>query len=151
MEISNYISKLRLNYYSILISVIGIGIFSIFFIAPIDEPERLESLFAIFGVFVAIFFTLVFLLYQKQKTQEAQAKKNLTTKLIGFQRDYMVFLLLLSAPAVVNFIFYGTGTFSLNLILGSLFTLFVATRFPNINLLTRSLALKKKDLEKSHS
>lgn len=146
MNTSDYISKLRLNYYSIIIVLVVIAIFSIFFIEAINEPEKLESLFAIFGVFVAIFFSLVYLIYQKQKYQEAKVKKSLSIKLVGFHRDYMTFLLLLSAPAVINLILYGTGTFMLNLILGIFFITLVVTRFPNTTLLTKSLSLKKNEL-----
>lgn len=147
MTSQQYINKLQSLHIAMTLGAILLGIVCYFVLKPANGMAQGQSLFVMVGCSASIFFFLMFALLQKQKMEDARQQKLLKDKLISFQNSYMVILSMLLGPAMLNFMLYGLGGPAFNLVLGSIFTAFLSSRFISRERLSVWLKLNKIEVE----
>lgn len=147
MTSQQYISKLQSLHIAMSLGALLLGIVCYFVLKPANGMTQGQSLFVMVGCSASIFFFLMFALLQKQKIEETRQQKVLKDKLISFQNSYMVILSMILGPALLNFMLYGLGGPTFNLILGGIFTALLCSRYISRDRLIEWLKLNKKEVE----
>lgn len=129
MTYQQYIKRLQSVHISMILGAALLGIVSFFILKPTNGMTQGQSLFVMIGSSTSIFFLMLFALLQKQKIEISSQQKLIKDKLISFQNAYMMILSMLFGPAILNFMLYGLGGPSFNLILGIAFSSLLSTRY----------------------
>lgn len=145
MTSEKYLTQLKVSFWVTLSFTMGIGLIAYYILKPSNPMGEVLSIYVMIGLFIGVFTFLVYLLLNKQKSQEAAQFKFLSDKLIFYKKSIKLINTILVSPAILNFLLFGLGGPIFNFYIGLFFLGILGTKYPTIQRLTRFLSLNQKE------